>query len=175
MPDMKMALARAMPLSAFASSTIPGTFFNQNLGDFIAPAASGRFPLKEEADAKIGNVDCYVVSSGMIDLSQVPDIRKPGTASATLWIGKMDFLIHQCRIRYVEKVDLSDQAIDEAIKRSLAMQHKPATPEAIAALRPQMNEIMKQLQSSFKSGIVYTQTHENIVVNQKFSPADFAP
>lgn len=180
MEDMKTALARARPFSAFASSTIPGIFFNQNLGDFTGPAASGSFPLKMEADANIGDVDCYVVSSGMIDLSQIPDIRKPGTASTTLWIGKKDFLIHQCRIRYVEKVDsgaLSDQAIDEAITKSLEMQHKPATPEAIAAMRPQMKEIMKQVQSTlksdFKSGIVYTQTHENIVVNQKFSTADF--
>lgn len=48
MQNMKTALARAMPLSSFAASTIPGTFFNQDLGDFVAPAASGRYPLKKE-------------------------------------------------------------------------------------------------------------------------------
>jgi RNA polymerase sigma factor (sigma-70 family) len=181
MPNLKTALALATPLSGFAASTIPGTFFNQNLGDFVAPAASGRYPLKKEKDAKVGDVDCYVVSSEMIDLSKVPDIGKPGKASTMLWIGKRDFLIHQSRMRYVEKTDSSaptDQAIDEAIKTSLKMQNKPATSEAVAAMRPQMKEIMKQVQttlkSSFESGIVYTQTHENIVVNQKFSPADFA-
>jgi C-terminal processing protease CtpA/Prc len=117
----------------------------------------------------------------MINLSKVPDIGKPGTASTMLWIGKRDFLIHQSRTRYVEKTDSSaptDQAIDEAIKTSLKMQNKPVTPEAIAAMRPQMKEIMKQVQTTlklgFESGIVFTQTHENIVVNQKFSPADFA-
>jgi RNA polymerase sigma factor (sigma-70 family) len=182
LPDMKTALAQAMPLSGFASSTIPEIFFNQNGSDFAGPAASGRFPLNKESDAKIGGIDCYVVSSGLIDLSKIPDIRKAGSASTTFWIGKKDFLIRQCYIRYVEKVDagaMSDQAIDEAIKKSLEMQHKPATPEAIAAMRPQMKEIMKQVQSTLKSaftsGIVYTQTHENIAVNQKFSPADFAP
>ena len=181
MPNMKTALALAKPLSGFAASTIPGTFFNQNLGDFAAPAASGRYPLKKEKDAKVGDVDCYVVSSEMINLSKVPDIGKPGTASTMLWIGKRDFLIHQSRTRYVEKTDSSaptDQAIDEAIKTSLKMQNKPVTPEAIAAMRPQMKEIMKQVQTTlklgFESGIVFTQTHENIVVNQKFSPADFA-
>lgn len=129
----------------------------------------------------MGDVDCYVVSSAMINLSKLPDIGKPGTASTMLWIGKRDFLIHQCRVAYVEKVDSSapnDQAIDEAIKKSLAMQNKPVTPEAIAAMRPQMKEIMKQvhatLKSGFESGVVFTQTHENISVNQKFSPADFA-
>lgn len=182
LPDMKTALAQAQPLSAFASSTIPEIFFNQSGGDFAGPAASGRFPLNQEPDAKIGGIDCYVVSSGLIDLSQIPEIRKAGKASTTFWIGKKDFLIRQCRIRYVEKVDsnaMSDQAIDEAIRKSLELQHKPATPEAIAAMRPQMKEIMKQVQSTLKSaftsGIVYTQTHENIVVNQRFSPADFAP
>jgi len=182
MPNLKAALAMAVPLSGFAASTIPGFFFNLDLGDFAAPAASGRYPLKLETDAKVGDVDCHVVSSAMIDLSKVPNIGKPGTVSTTLWIGKKDFLIHQSRTKYVEKVDenalASDQAVDEAIKTSLKMQNKPATPEAIAAMRPQMRTIMKQVQatlkSGFESGMVYTQTHENIVVNQKFSPADFA-
>jgi len=180
MPNMKTALAMATPLSGFAASTIPGTFFNQDLGDFVAPAASGRYPLKKEKDAKVGDIDCYVVSSEMIDLSKVPDIGKPGTASTMLWIGKGDFLIHQCRMRYVEKTDSSaptDQAIDEAIKKSLEMQNKPATPEAVAAMRPQMKVIMKQVQatlkSGFESGVVFTQTHENISVNEKLSPSDF--
>jgi hypothetical protein len=182
MHDMQMALARAVPLSSFAASTIPGTFFDQTLGDFFAPAASGRYPLERKKDAVIGDVDCYVVSSAMIDLSTLPDLGKPGTAATTFWIGKKDFLIHQCRMKYVEKVDASaptEQAIDEAIRKSLKMQNKPVTPEAIAAMRPQMKTIMKQVQStlksSFESGVVDTQTHKDIVVNQKFSPADFAP
>jgi RNA polymerase sigma factor (sigma-70 family) len=174
MPNMKTALALAVPLSGFAASTIPGTFFNQNLGDFAAPAASGHYPLKKEKDAKVGDVDCYVVSSEMIDLSKVPDIGKPGTVSTMFWIGKRDFLIHQTSTRYVEKADSSDQAIDEAIKKSLQMQNKPVTPEAVAAMRPQMKAIMEQLKSGFESGVMSTQRHENIVVNQKFSPADFA-
>jgi hypothetical protein len=81
----------------------------------------------------------------------------------------------------VEKVDSSapatDQAIDEAIKKSLEMQKKPVTPDAIAAMRPQMKAIMKQVQSTLKSGfeagVVFAQKHENIAVNEKFLPADF--
>jgi RNA polymerase sigma factor (sigma-70 family) len=181
MPNLKTALALATPLSGSAASTIPGIFFSQNLGDFAAPAASGSYPLKKENDAIIGGVDCYVVSSGMIDLSKVHDIGKSGTVSTMFWIGKEDFLIHQCRTKYVEKVDASatdDQAVDEAIKKSLEMQHQPVTPEAVAAMRPQMKEIMKQVQSTlksgFESGVVSTQTHDHTVVNPKFSPADFA-
>lgn len=182
MPNMKTALTQATGLSASAASTIPGAFFNQDLGDvFIAPVRSGRHPLQKEPDGKVGNVDCYVVSS-TLDFSKIPDNGgKPGTAATTLWIGKQDFLIHQCSTKYMEKVDTSatsDQAIDEAIKKSLEMQNKPVTPEGIAAMRPQMTAVMKQVQatlkSSFESGVVSTQTHENIVANQKFTPADFA-
>ena len=182
MPNMKTALTQATGLSASAASTIPGAFFNQDLGDvFIAPVRSGRHPLQKEPDGKVGNVDCYVVSS-TLDFSKILDNGgKPGTAATTLWIGKQDFLIHQCSTKYMEKVDTSatsDQAIDEAIKKSLEMQNKPVTPEGIAAMRPQMTAVMKQVQatlkSSFESGVVSTQTHENIVANQKFTPADFA-
>ena len=177
MQNMQMALARVAPLSASAASTIPGAFFRQKLGDFVAPAASGRYPLKMEQDAKVGDMDCYVVSSDPIDLSKVPDIGKPGTCSTLLWIGKQDSLIHQSRTTYVEKSDAgasSDKAIDDAIKKALQIQKKPATPEAIAAMRPQMKEIMKQVQGSLTAGVVSTATHENIAVNQKLSPADFA-
>jgi hypothetical protein len=181
MQNMRAALALAAGLSLSATSIIPGAFFNQNCGDvFVYPAISGAYPLRREQDGKVGETDCYVVSTEM-DLSKVPDAGKAGTVSATLWIGKQDFLVHQTRTRYVEKVDenalLSDQAIDEAIKKSLAMQHKPVTPEAIAAMRPQMRATMKQvlntLKAGFKAGVVMTQTHENISVNQKYSPSDF--
>jgi hypothetical protein len=181
MQTMKQVFTQAAGLSWSAASTIPGAFFNQDLGDiFVAPVASGHYPLQKEKDAKVGDVDCYVVSS-VIDFSKLPEKGKPGTTSTMLWIGKRDFFIHQCRTKYVEKVDSSappsDQAIDEAIKKSLAMQNKPATPEAIAAMRPQMRAIMKQVQSTlesgFESGLVFTQAHENIVVNENLSPAAF--
>lgn len=182
MHNMKMALAHATGFSWSVAAAIPGVFFNQDFGDvFVAPAIAGRYPLQKEKDGKVGKADCYVVSTVM-DLSKVPNSGKPGTVSAMLWIGKKDFLIYQTRTRYVEKVDdnavSSDQAIDDAIKKSLQLQNKPVTPEAIAAMRPQMKAIMKQVQTTlkagFKAGIVMTQTHENISVDQKFSPADFA-
>ncbi len=181
MQNRRSGLARAAGLSWTAAATVPQAFFKQNLGDMLlAPATSGRYPLKKETDAKIGDADCYVVS-GVMDLSQLPDVRKAGTSYTTLWIGKSDFLIRQARMRYVEKAGAtappSDQAIDDAIKKSLEMQHKPATPEAIAAMRPQMREIMQKTQSTLKAGfaagMVFTQTHQNIVVNQKLAPADF--
>ena len=180
--DMKKAFSQAAGPSWSAASTIAAVFFNQDLGDvFVAPAVAGRYPLHKDADSKVGEVDCYVLSSAT-DLAKQPEKSKPGTASITLWIGKKDFLIHQCRTKYIEKVSTSaapsDKEVDDAIRRSLEMQKKPVTPEAIAAMRPQMRDIMKQVQktlkSGFESGIVFTQTRDNIVVNKKLSPTDFA-
>jgi len=179
----KQAAGAAMAHSLGAAETVPGAFFGEDLGDmFVTPALAGRYPLHAEADAVAGGVDCLVLTTDAMDLSQVPGVGKPGTATITLWIGKQDFLLHQSRTKYTEKVDEqvlnSDAALDAAIKKSLAMQGKPATPDAIAAMRPMMRTVMKQVQStlkdSFTAGIVTVQTHAGIVVNQPFTAADFA-
>ena len=70
----------------------------------------------------------------------------------TLWIGKQDFLIHQ--VRNVTSVEAMKAALAEAAK------HNPGMPARLQKIKPQ--------------GVTSTETHENIVVNQKFSPADFA-
>ena len=70
----------------------------------------------------------------------------------TIWIGKQDFLIHQ--IRNVTSAEAMKAALAEAAKRH---------PE-IAARRGNREP----------QGITSTETHANIVVNQKFSPSDFA-
>jgi hypothetical protein len=182
MSNMRENLGRAAGPSFTAAAAIPGAFFRQDVGDtFFAPALAGRDPLQRESDARVGGVECYVVSSVM-DLSKQPKAAKSGSADTTLWIGKEDFLIHQCRTKYVEKMASAgapnDQAIDDAIKTTLQTQHKPVTAEAIAAMRPQMKAIMSQVQatlkSGFASGLVFDQKHEDIVVNEKLPAADFA-
>jgi hypothetical protein len=182
MPSMKAALAQAAGPSLTAAVVIPGAFFSQDVGDaFFAPVLSGHTPLKRESDAVVGSIDCYVVSSAM-DLSKQRQAGKSGTADTTLWIGKKDFLIQQCRTKQVEKMDNagppSEQAIDDASRKTLEMQHKPVTPEAIAALRPQMKVIMSQVQTQLKSGfaagLIFNQKHEDIVVNEKLTATDFA-
>jgi hypothetical protein len=70
----------------------------------------------------------------------------------TLWIGKQDFLIHQART--VTSAEAMKATLAEAAKR---------LPESIAG-RPK----------SEPQGITSTETHANIVLNKKFSSADFA-
>ena len=69
-----------------------------------------------------------------------------------MWIGKQDFLIHQVRI-------VTSAASMKAIMAEGAKLH----PE-IAARLPKIEY----------TDMTSTETHENIVVNQKFSAADFA-
>jgi len=67
----------------------------------------------------------------------------------TIWIGKKDFLIHQARIVTSE--------IDRLTKATFVQAQ-------LSAGAPKIEP----------TAITITETHENIVVNQKFSPSDFA-
>jgi len=70
----------------------------------------------------------------------------------TLWIGKQDFLIHQ--VQTITSAEAMKATLDEAAKRH--------------------PEISARLPKTESQGITSTETHTNIVVNKKFSPADFA-
>jgi outer membrane lipoprotein-sorting protein len=80
--DKETALSSAAGISASASSSIPGTFFQMNWGNQLG-SASGE---KQQADEKVGDVDCTVFAS------------ESKGRTRTLWIGKQDFLIHQVRM-----------------------------------------------------------------------------
>jgi RNA polymerase sigma factor (sigma-70 family) len=80
--DRQTASASATGVSGGAASTIPGTFFQQNWGNRLGNAAR---LAKRQADERIGDVDCYVLTSSN------------RAATTTLWIGRNDLLIHQIR------------------------------------------------------------------------------
>jgi RNA polymerase sigma factor (sigma-70 family) len=176
MNDMQQAFAMAMGVSSSAA-TIPATFYKQNYGDVLSVPAMGRTELKKEGDEQIGGVDCHVFSSKLDASKLLGKVKMPanvgslGITTTTFWIGKRDHLIHQTRTKSEGMSFTMPRQTDESIKSILERQNKPATPEAIAAWRTQMDAMMKQAQGAI---FVFTETHENIVVNQKFSPADFA-
>ena len=178
---MQMSLGAAAGGSSSASSTIPEVFFATNSGDVldsVLKVASKAATLTKERDAKIGGVDCHTLTS-TFDPSKSPDGGKLpegrgtiGKITTTFWIGKQDHLIHQIR-RAIDTSALAMASLSDAtIKSGLERINQPATPEKIAAYRAHLEAVIKRTQGS---GYVFTQTHENIVVNQKFSPADFAP
>ena len=151
MKDRQAALTAAKGSLGQAASTIPGIFFDQ-IPDNVLKAAGPI--LQRQQDETVNGVDCYVVSSSMEPAGSANNTDKVGRTTTTLWIGKQDHFIHQTQT--------ASQISDSDIKKSLEMQNKPATPEAIAAIRPEMEKAR-----------VSTQTHENISVNEKFSASDF--
>jgi hypothetical protein len=176
MDNMQQAFASAMGVSSSAVA-IPATFYRQPFGDSLAVAALGRSELKKEGDEKIGEVDCSVFSS-KIDPTTLPGQGKmpnntgqAGTTTSTFWVGKRDHLIHQMRTTMEGQIINPPQESDAQIKIILEQRNQPATPEAIAAWRTRTENSMKLIQGA---KFVFTQAHENITVNQKFAPADFA-
>lgn len=174
--SMRMALGEASDASSSASVEVPAAFFDAGWGSVLRVSRSPANTLTKEPDAKVGEVDCNVFTSTLHPSKVTP------LMTTTFWIGKKDHLIHQVRTTIdnssVAIPATSDETINESIKAFVEKQKqlkKPATPEMIAAWRAAMRAAMeassKQLQSAKD---VWTQTHENIVVNQKFLPADFA-
>jgi RNA polymerase sigma factor (sigma-70 family) len=173
--DMQMAFASATGVSGGAASTVAGAFFKLNFGDKLGIFATGRTKTKRLADEKISGVDCYVMVS-VLDASKmkVPkstavDVKSLGISTTTLWIGKKDCLIRKARTT-IAGISFAMKFTDESLKVQLERQRKPVTPENLTALRAEMEKSMAQMK---KSSFTFTETHENIVVNQKFSAADF--
>jgi hypothetical protein len=125
----------------------------------------------------IGGVDCYVFTSKLDATKLLAQTKLPenvgslGITTTTFWIGKRDHLIHQTRTSTEGMSITMPHQSDDNIKTILERQNKPVTPEAIVNWRTQMDAMMKQAQGA---KFVFTETHENISVNQKFSPSDFS-
>ncbi len=180
MNGMQTAFAIATGVSGGVASTVPGAFFELNFGDKLGAFASGRTEIKRVADEKIAGVDCYVVVSvldgdKLLGNKKMPknamvDLKSLGTTTTTLWIGKKDHLIRKSETT-TAGMSAAMKFTDEALKVALERQKKPVTPENLAALRAEIDNSMAQLKNS---GFVFTETQENIIVNQKFSSADFA-
>jgi RNA polymerase sigma factor (sigma-70 family) len=167
MKGMGDALGAAAGVSSQASFTIPGIFFNQNWGDMLKSTGSTSVLQK---DATVNGVDCYVLSGPMgTKKAQGSDV------TVTFWIGKRDHLIHQTQLT-MGKVPIPSarQLSDADIKKMLETQNQPATPEAIAKFRTNYELMLKENRKIMSSGpIVFIQTHDNIALNQTFSPSDF--
>lgn len=164
---MQMALGMATGISASAASDIPGTFFNQQWGNQLQGFALPRSGIRRENDEKIGGVECFVIFSSNAPIS-LPDGGTSGSVMTRLWISRKDHFIRQ--VQTASEGASSDLKItDDSIQTILQRQGKEITRENIAALRA-------KLEKSMAAGgkFVFTQTHENIMTNQKFSQADFA-
>jgi hypothetical protein len=78
----EIALAQARESSGGAAIAIPRAFFNLPWG---TPLGDPWYADERKTDDKVGDVDCYVLTTEMEGRTR------------TLWIGKQDFLIRQIR------------------------------------------------------------------------------
>ena len=180
MQTAQLALGAASGVSGSATAEIPGIFFNQNWGSQLAVISSPRAHVKKLSDEKIAATDCYVIEISF-DLMEQPHDTNISSAKMTtqFWIGKQDHFIRQIKStsESAEVTQIKDEDLkinDASLKAFLERQGKTATPEAIAAMRAQMEKSIKALQGrKVIRKLIFTQTDENISVNQKFSPSDF--
>ena len=173
--DMQTALGAATGVSGQASATIPGTYFNQNWGNALKKLESANSALQRLKDDKVGDVDCFVLSTVMDPAKMPNSAGKIGKTTTTLWIGKQDDLIHQSQTIMEGTAITPPQMSDSQIKAMLDKPGHPATPEDIAAMRMRLVAANKMAQGWMASGkFVFTQTHENISVNRNFSVAELS-
>jgi RNA polymerase sigma factor (sigma-70 family) len=180
MQSMQLALGAAAGGSGSATAEIPGIFFNQNWGSQLSVISSPRAHVKRLSDEKIAETDCYVIQISF-DLMEQPHDTNISSAKMTtqFWIGKQDHFIRQIKStsEVASMTQIKDENLkinDESLKAILERQGKSATPEAIAAMRARMEKSIKALQGrKVILKHIFTQTDENISLNQKFSPSDF--
>lgn len=124
------ALSSATGVSGSAAATIPGTFFKMPWGNQLGGSTIMQ---KQQADEKIGDVNCYVFTS-----------ESKGTTK-TLWIGKKDYLIHQ--VRTVSSPESVKAALDKAAKVTGVPTQN--VPQGITSTETHLNIVVnKQLSPS---------------------------
>lgn len=176
--SMELAFATGAGVSSQAASLVPTIFFDKNFGNVLHSGMTAGARLTKEADETVGGVECFAVTSEL-DMSRVPNVAGSSSASksagmlsamrTTFWIGKQDHLIHQARTQ-VKRNNTAVKFSDAQITEMLKAVKQAVTPDAIKEFRTRLDSRMSKYAGET---IVYTQTQENIRVNQNFSPADF--
>jgi outer membrane lipoprotein-sorting protein len=126
-------------------ATIAATFFDAESGDALRAFNSRSSDIVRQKDESVGTNDCYVLKTGPREGNEV-------TVTRTLWIGKTDHLIHR-------------------VKKEVIMNQTVAIlPSISSPLREQMQKVNDQMRGK---PTIFTETHEQIFLNQPFSKTDF--
>jgi len=156
-------------ISGGAALTIPPAFFGKPVSDEFGLLAMSSNFLKRE-DAKIGDIDCYVLTGHLKARADIP---------VSLWIGKNDLLIHQ-----IQRTTLAPDPTVAAATNSpefkklldeklLDEWSKATTPEQKAAIEQKIQRAGALYNARTRKPVVHTEVHENIVVNQPLSKESF--
>jgi hypothetical protein len=126
--SQELALASATGISGGAAATVPGTFFKLNWGNQFGGSASSQ---TRQADEKVGDVDCYVLTSEL------------NGRSNTLWIGKQDFLIHQVRV--ITSAEAMKAALADAAKHNPGMVPPPQQIDGMTSTETHTKIVVNQM------------------------------
>lgn len=124
---MEDALAGATGISSGAAAEVPAAFFNTKWANPFCCLAKG---LIQQADEKVGEVDCYVFAGGTKDRTR------------TIWIGKQDFLIRQ--IRETSSAAAMKAIMDQIDKDNPADDHPKIEPTGITSIETHSNIVVNQ-------------------------------
>ena len=167
MKGLENALASAKGVSYGAAGFIPSAFYKLSGGLTLFTSPRGK--MERLPDEKVGNINCQVILLDTDPVNLPNDQGAIGKTIFQLWIGKADHFIHQVKLT---SGDIHIKPFtDKTLKEILERQGKAITPEAITALRAQMEATMK---IPAQMNVVIVETHENIKVNPPFTSADFA-
>lgn len=163
-----------------ATSLVPFLFYGISNKGIRADGQLDRTRVAWQPAEKVGATDCHVLSSAT------------GERTTTVWIGRRDFLVHKSRQVIKSKLaETTDQEITDMLKavpgpskqtvKEVRQQIHAARVKAAATMQPVTIHFTKapgqpglDSMTVFPSVMIFTQTYENIVVNRKFSPEDFA-
>ena len=135
-------------------STVPALFYSLNWGNILTTMMySSPAELLRLKDETVNGIDCYVLQRTNLSL--------------TVWVGKQDFLIRRYR-NFISKA----RALENA---KVVMLHLPKTNRfsPLISLPPPISPARSI--SPAQSDITFTETYENVVVNENLKPADFVP
>jgi len=171
MHDMQFAIGAASGVSGNAASPIPAIFFKQGWGDALKLIESERSKIHKEREVNqtINGVNCFVISSRLESIDLPNNMGKSGEITTRIWVGQHDFLIHKVQLISEGSTIVASPPTDSNLKAMLGRQNKPATPEAMAELRLEFETAAKKSHGKF----IFTQTHENIVINQPIAKKTF--
>ena len=144
MQDAYSAQVEGMGFSGEAAFYIP-SFFQE------AKTKRGRVSgsLAKNKDDMIDGIDCCVLTETLKD------------RTITRWIGKQDLLIHQIQTRYSTLLSSKPTLVDDAtIQAALVKFGKPVSPDSIASMRTQIEEVEQNSQKQSGNDYTVTEIHK---------------
>ena len=166
--------------SMFFGVTIPDDWDKPSWHSAPSPALKPKLSLVRERDEKIGDTDCFVLASATDD------------GETRLWIGKEDLLLRKSRqIHDPKPAAVTDGEIDallagnqknltisksdlkKKINAATSLAYHTKKPVTIVLSTDTRKPGINSITESPGDPAVVTQIHEGIVVDQKYSTADF--